>query len=565
MERQDGIDRKLNRELPKDYDVFMGGKMRRLSVAAVVAIFCASLVVCFSGPAPAQAAEAPAKSKAVSKTDPASSARSNLKTPPANAVKGGVLKCIRAQFPKNMSFTPEFSPTDSMFALPFAERLVDWDEKGNLVPQLATSWEGDPKAKTVTWHLRKGVTFHDGTPFNAEAVKWNFQMSLDAGRLYDGQFVKSLDVVDDHTLRMNLTEYTSMAFENYGWTIMFSPSAFKANGGKEWARTHEAGTGPFKLVDFKRDTSIRYERYDGYWRKGLPLLDAIEVRYVADPMTASLMMGSKDADVWLDTQAIKNVLDLQQKGLKINWGPGMFWALLPNSANPKSPYANKKVREAVECALDRPAMAKMLGFGRFEPLAQLVPSASPAFMPAYNPRPYNPDRAKKLLAEAGYPNGFETKLLAIDYARDAAVAVQGYLAAVGIKVNVDIADLGRYYGALFGPTGWEDLAIARSGINPDATDLFVHWGPRPMTYRFGFIAKSPEFLAACEKALKTYDQAGIKAAMQQAVRQGGDDAMVIPLFRSGQANVMQDYVHSDYVKIHSVSWVSAEDWMEKKK
>ena len=76
----------------------------------------------------------------------------------------------------------------------------------------------------MIWHLRKGVTFHDGTPFNAEAAKWNFQVSLDAGRLTDGQFVKSLDVIDEYTLRMNLSEYTSMAFEDYGWAPMFSPN-----------------------------------------------------------------------------------------------------------------------------------------------------------------------------------------------------------------------------------------------------------------------------------------------------------------------------------------------------
>jgi len=537
-----------------------GEKMRRFSVAFVAALVCAALVVSFAGPASAQTTPSPSKSKAPSKASPPPATKDS----PA-AVKGGILRGIRGQFPKDISYAPDFSPTDSMFALPYAERLVDWDEKGDLIPQLATSWEGDPKAKTVIWHLRKGVTFHDGTPFNAEGVKWNFQIALDAGRLFDGQFVKSLDVVDDYTLRMNLTEYTSMAFENYGWTAMFSPTAFKANGGKEWARTHEAGTGPFKLVDFKRDTSIRYERYDGYWRKGFPLLDGIEVRFVPDPMTASMMMEAKEADIWIDTNVIKNILELQQKGLKVNWGPGMLWALLPNSSNPKSPYANKKVREAVEYALDRPAIAKMLGFGKFEPLTQIVPSASPAYVNSYNPRPYNPEKAKQLLAEAGYPSGFETKLLAIDYARDAAVAIQSYLAAVGIRVNVDVADLGRYYGALFGPAGWDDLAIARSGINPDATDLFVHFGPRPMTYRFGFIAKSPEFLALCEKALKTYDQAGVKAAMQQAVRQAGEDAMVIPLYRSAQTNVMQDYVHTDYMKIHTVTWFSYQDWMDKKK
>ena len=132
-------------------------------------------------------------------------------------------------------------------------------------------------------------------------------------------------------------------------------------------------------------------------------------------------------------------------------------------------------------------------------------------------------------------------------------------------MTLDLADMGRFFGAIYSPAGWTDLALSNSGINPDGTDLFTHFGPRPMTYRFGYIAKSPEFLAACEKALKTYEPAPMKAALQQAVRQAGEDAMVIPLWRSAQVNIMRDYVHSDYIKIHSVTWYSYYDWMEKRK
>ena len=497
----------------------------------------------------------------------AASAKGETVPTPVVGEKGGVLRCIRSTFPKVLGYPPEMGPVDSIFALPVLERLLDWDEKGNYVPQLAESWEGDPQKKTVTWHLRKGVRFHDGTPFNAEALKWSLQLALEGGRLTDGEFVKSLDVIDEYTLRMNLSEYTSMAFEDYGWVAVLSPTAFKANGGKEWARTHPVGTGPFKLVDFKRDASIRYERNNDYWRKGYPLLDAIEIRFVPDPMTASMMVESKETDAWLDVSTMRNVLDLQQKGLKVNWGPGMFWSLLPNSKDPKAPFANKKVREAIEYAINRPAIAKGLGLGKFEPLTQIVPSISPAYVRGYDPRPYDPEKAKQLLAEAGYPKGFETTLLAYDTpaTRDVATSVQSYLAEIGIKVTVDVADPGRYYGSVFGPLGWRDLALAQSGINPDGTDIFVHWGPRPMTFRFGNPAKSAEYLALCEKALKTYDQGSLRTALAQVVKQGGEDAMIVPLFRSAQAVVLQPYVHTDYMKVHTITWFAYQDWLERKK
>jgi ABC-type transport system substrate-binding protein len=151
----------------------------------------------------------------------------------------------------------------------------------------------------------------------------------------------------------------------------------------------------------------------------------------------------------------------------------------------------------------------------------------------------------------------------MDTQQDAAVALKGYLDEAGFKVSIDICDMGRYFAAVFSPTGWTDLVLAASGINPDATDIFVHFGPRPWTYRFGFIAKSPEFLALCEKTLKTYDPAGFKVALQAAIKQASEDAMIIPLWRSAMVGVLQPWVHSDYVKIHSVIWYAHQDWMEK--
>jgi peptide/nickel transport system substrate-binding protein len=174
------------------------------------------------------------------------------------------MRGIRGAFPSVLGYAPEFGANDTLFSMPCAERLVDWDEKGNFLPQLAESWEGDAKNNTFTWHLRKGVKFHDGTPYNAEALRWNYQIQMDAGRLPDRELVKSLEVVDEYTLRMHLTDYSIMAPFSYGFSPQFSPTAFKNNGGKEWARLHPVGTGPFKLAAFQRDTLIRYERNENY-------------------------------------------------------------------------------------------------------------------------------------------------------------------------------------------------------------------------------------------------------------------------------------------------------------
>jgi len=485
--------------------------------------------------------------------------------------KGGVLRAIRGSFPRVLGYPPDMVPIDSIFSLLYAERLIcwgTWEEKGKFVPILAESWKVDEKNKTITVYLRKGVKFHDGNPFNAQALKWNYDIRLEYKRIPDQEFIKSVEVVDDHTIRLNLTELVSTALLNYLWSVTaFSPDPIKKYG-KEWARTNAYGTGPFKLAEFQRDTIVRYVKNEDYWRKGYPLLDGIEVRFIPDPVTASMMMEKKDADAWLDVGDVQRILDLERKGLKVNWGPGMMWALLPDSIDPKSPLSNKKVREAIEYALDKPAIAKAVGFGKYEPLSQLVPSFSPSYVPGYNPRPYNPQKAKELLKEAGYPDGFDVTLLVTNLPtpQDAATAIKSYLEAVGIRVTLDVCEMSRYNAAVFTQEGWKGLVFAASGINPDGTDIFAHFGPRPITYRFARFEKSKQYLDLCEKAYRARKTEEMHKMLQQANRQAIEDAMIIPIYRSAQAVVMQPYVHTDYIKIHSVEWYTAyKDWMGKQK
>ncbi len=491
-------------------------------------------------------------------------------TPPTTPgpVAGGILRCIEGAFPAVIGYPPEFRPTDSIHALPCIERLCEWDEEGNQIPVLAESWEGDPENLTITWHLREGVTFHDGTPWNAEACRWNFQQRLDTGTLPDGPFVESLEVVDEYTLRMHLTAFNWMMIENYGWAMMISPTAFENAGATdeeriEWARSNSVGTGAFKVVEFQRDVVLKYERNDNYWREGMPYLDGIECRLIPDPVTAAAMMEAGEADMWFDASAVQSIIDLEEKGLKVNWGPGMFWTLLPNSSDPDSIFAIKEIREAIEYAIDRPAIAEMLGYGKYEPLHQMASSTWPGYVEGYDPRPYDPEKARQKLEEAGYAGGFTTTLLATEMARDAVAAIQAYLGEVGIIVEPDIADFGRYFGAVFF-AGWDDLVLTASGINPDATDLFIHYGPNPMTFRTGNIYKSPEYLALCAEALDPQYKDAFEAMdkIKEAIRQAGEDAMIVPLWRTVNVAVMQPYVHSDYFIIHGVIWTPYDDWME---
>jgi len=492
-------------------------------------------------------------------------------TPPSGEpVSGGTLKCIAGAIPNVLGYAPEKAPSDNFYMLPVIERLCEWgDEKGTMVGVLAESWDADPEALTFTWHLRKGVKFHDGTDWNAEACRWNFQLGLDTGRLSGGQFIESLEVVDDHTLKMNLNKFTWSMLEDWSLMSSISPTAFENSGATEeeriaWARVNAVGTGAYTVAEWKRDEYIKFVKNDDYWQEGLPYLDAIEIRYIPDPMVAAAAMEAGEADMWFAVSQVQNIVDLQKQGLKLNWGPGMFTLIMFDSSNPDSIFHDQKIREAVEYALDRPTIAEMLGQGLYEPLHQMASSTWPGYVEGYDPRPFNPDKARELLAEAGYANGFKTTLMITSMGTDSGSAIKSYLGEVGIDVELDVADFGRYFGAIF-QTGFTDMVLTASGINPSATDLFVHYGPDPITFRTGDIYKSPEYLALCAEAIDPTKYDSIIDAMpkiKEAVRQGGEDAMIVPLWRTAEAGIMQTYVHSDYPLIHGIIWTPYNDWME---
>jgi len=479
--------------------------------------------------------------------------------------------CIAGAIPNVLGYPPEKAPSDNFYMLPVIEHLCEWgDNMGNFVPVLAESWEADPQALTFTWHLRQGVDFHDGTPWNAEALRWNFQMGIDNMRLTDAAAIDSLEVADEHTLIMHLNSFNWYMLESWGLLSPISPTAFENSGATEeeriaWARENAVGTGPYTVDDWKRDDYIRFVKNENYWRPGLPYLDVIEIRYIPDPMIAAAMIEAGEADIWFAVSSVQDILNLQEQGLKINWGPGMFQTILFDSSNPDSYFADKLVREAVEYAINRTELAEMLGQGLYEPLYQMASSTWPGYVEGYNPRPYDVDKARQLLADAGHPNGFDTTLLITEAGTDAGSAIKAYLHEVGIEVELDVADLGRYFGSVFG-TGFTDMVYTASGINPSATDIFVHYGPNPMTFRTGNIWKSPEYIALCDEALDPTKYGSIVAALpkiKEAVRQAGEDAMIIPLFRTAEAVIMQPYVHTDYPIIHGIIWTPYDDWMEK--
>jgi len=318
------------------------------------------------------------------------------------------------------------------------EGLFQYDpnERGKLIPMLATSWELASDKSHYTMKLRSGVKFHDGTDFNAQAVKWNLDRWLESKSplLKD---VNAIDVIDEHTIRINLSKWNNLMLYNFdNNTFIISPTAFEKNG-EDWAGYNPVGTGPFKLVKFKRNVVLKFEKFKEYYKEGLPLLDSLDVSQIVDPMTAMACFKRGEIDAWMDVDAI-SASELSKEGKwQIETANGPVYFLNYNSVDPESPFFKQEVREALDYAIDRDRVAELSGRG-FRKGVRTFFYGLDYKKAGTTIREYNPEKAKQLLKEAGYPDGFKVKLFFLSPAeRDTAVAFQGYLKEVGIDVNVE--------------------------------------------------------------------------------------------------------------------------------
>jgi peptide/nickel transport system substrate-binding protein len=346
------------------------------------------------------------------------------------------------------------------------------------------------------------------------------------------------------------------------WVFMWSKTALTTKS-VDWLRANPVGTGPYRLVEWKRDDHIKWEKNKDYWQKGKPYLDAIEIRYVPDAVTASQMMQTKQVDMWMGAP-VRDQADLEKKGFVRNSG----WAALPptiffNTADPDKPTGKLKVREAVEYALDKPAMAKALGFGYATPLKMTAPEGEWGFDPTYKGRSYDPQKARQLLSDAGYPNGLKLKLMILQGNNDLATAIKSYMDQAGFNVDIDVADPGRFFGSLFG-TGFDDMLLFLTGLDPTYLITFQRQlGHDPLTNYVSF-KRSPELIALSRESVTYTKEADQRAVTKKLVRMLADEADIIPLYSVTAAYLTQPYVHCTYLKEGLVRWRTFDDWIEKK-
>ncbi len=468
---------------------------------------------------------------------------------------GGVLKLIDIEFiTGTIGYLPEVQFNAVSFLYPCIESFFSFDITGKPIGKLATSWEFSDDLKSLTFHLRKDVKFHDGSSLNAEVAKWNMD-NIQAAKVSGSEAWESVNIVDEYTIRIDLVNYTSLILSDIpNLTKMVSKEAFDKNG-IEWARWNPVGTGPFKFKEFKKDESIEFERFDDYWG-GKPYLDGVQFMYIADHTTAELALQGGQADAMhAMSGAHLSAYALAPKGFNIVLPTCEYSALLFDTKNEDSQFSDVRVRMAIEYAIDKAKVAESVGHGYWTPVYEACSFIENGYIPDLEGRVYDPEKAKELLAEAGYPNGFSTTIYVVSHQNgDDMVAVQGYLAAVNIDVKIEAISASRWMEILFG--GWTD--IFRAGGTATYTDSTIllngQWGP---TATMKPSLKAPDGMTELiAKMLVESDDAKRAEMAKEATMLMYNDCTMVPLWNQPALYALSPKIHDDGI----LDWQLPFEW-----
>lgn len=437
-------------------------------------------------------------------------------------------------------------------------------------PKLAESWEISDDGLVYTFHLREGVQFHDGTPFNAEAVKYNFErrLGVNAGPAYMVMDIEEMVVLDEYTLEVTLgiPLYNFMSFLTSYWgPKMLSPSAVQQNAtdddpwATEWARTNAVGTGPFKLERWTEGQEMVLTKFEDYWGGwDHPHVETVLIPFVQESATRRLMLEGGDADMilsdsWAELEALAATDGLEV----VEFGSNLHGILQMNTQ--AGPLADPRVREAMVWAFDYETVINDIGRGHILPADSIYPRGFEGYEQGKLPYSKDLDKAKALLEEAGYGDGFTVQFTYLDESaeswRPVAQVYKQDLAQIGVNLElreVPISVIWDYFDPEAG------LEMFVQAATPDASDPFswvyiiLH---SEGFLNFSFYSNS-DYDAIIEEAMGTNDEAARLDLWKQAA-----DIIIQdnPLITAWQYN--DSYAKWHYVKglQHNPTWPQSID------
>jgi peptide/nickel transport system substrate-binding protein len=441
------------------------------------------------------------------------------------APTGGTLTVQTTAEPPGLDLTATpASATATVVFYNVQEALVKVDEQGKLVPWLAERWQASTDALTWTFVLRKGVKFHNGRPFTAEDVKFvldraqNPETKHPHAKNYED--IASVQVRDEQTVVITLKKVNAMFLYN----LARQGSVVYPREAVEQQKSQPVGTGPFVLARWERGDRIVLKRNPDYWAKGLPRLEQVTFRFIPDPNTALAALRAGDIDVLgfgLGPESVDAVR--QEPNLKVIVGETTSDVILALN-NSKKPYADPRVRRALTQGINKDEVVKGAMFGLGRVLGTNIDPLNPYFVDMSKAVPYDPARAKTLLAEAGYPSGFDAVLkVAPQYpytVRTGEVIAQ-QLAKVGVRVRLEQVEWGQWLDRVYKQADYDMTIIGHA----EAWDAENYANPK---YYFRY--DSPRFQEVYRQSESTVDDGKRRELYAELQKIMVDEAPVVWLY-----------------------------------
>jgi peptide/nickel transport system substrate-binding protein len=356
-----------------------------------------------------------------------------------------------------------------------------------MAPSLAESWTVSPDQKTYEFKIREGLKFHNGDPFTTEDVLFSYQRSKVGKVLKDR--VRSVEIVSPSRIRFHLHEPFPDFMTFYGtlasgaaWIV---PKKYVEKVGDEGFKKHPIGLGPYKFVSHTPGVELVMEANESYWRK-VPSVKRLVFKVVPEPTTRAAMIKRGEVDVayMLDTPTALELKRDPNLRLGFSGAIGVHFLEFFDQWDPKSPWADRRVRLAAAHAIDRRSLSEAETLGASKPTGNIVPRTFEFALPI-EPYPYDPARAKQLLAEAGYPSGFDAGELhqAPPYF-SVGETVMGYLGAVGINVRMRPMERAAYLAALQ-TKKLKGVCVCIVASYGNAASRMSEWVPAAGIYSYG--------------------------------------------------------------------------------
>ncbi len=393
-----------------------------------------------------------------------------------NPSYGGSLKVILPNEPKGLN--PRINASASIDRIVYNnvyEGLVRLNRDGEIVSGLAKDWEISSDSLTYTFHLHRGVKFHNGDRFTSSDVEFTLRKNMESDRVVHPEYyrgIKSIECPDKYTVKVKLRKPNSLFLFN----LARGDSVIISEDGPENLESRPVGTGPFEFLRWRRGSFVRLKKFDSYYREDLPYLDGVEFEFVSSPSAqiASLRAGDVDAIGYLTNPERASLLEKDGR-FKVLDGVTSGEVILAMN-NSRSPFDKRSVREAINYAIDREEIINGAMYGYGQPIGSHMSPANPSYIDLSWVYTYRPRKAEKLLERAGFPEGFKTTIKLprpYKYSVRAGKIIADQLSRVGIDVEIELIGWGEWKEKVFSAADYSMTVIG----HVEAFDISIYSNP----------------------------------------------------------------------------------------